>query len=145
MAPSPGPQWTVMDFAETLVHETTHLNLFVLDMVYRLYELPTAELAEHQHRVVVSAVKVGELRPFDKAFHSAVVAVPLMYMQNARGETALVDAFASSLVDCCEGLEAKRDLFSPYGRLLLDELAEFAGTLDFDLVSKAFTRGDVAA
>jgi len=122
----------------------THLNLFVLDMVYRLYELPTTELAEHQHRVV-SAVKVGELRPFDKAFHSAVVAVPLMYMQEARGETTLVDSFAASLVDCCKGLESKRNLFTPYGQTLLDELAEFARTLDFGLVSNAFTREDIAA
>lgn len=115
VAISPGPEWAMTDFAETLVHEMTHLNLFVLDMVYRLYELPTAELAEHRHRVV-SAVKVGELRPFDKAFHSAVVAVPLMYMQHARGETTLVDTFTASLVNCCNGLEVKRDLFTPYDR-----------------------------
>ncbi len=144
VAVSPGPKWAKVDFAETLVHEMTHLNLFVLDMVYRLYELPTTELAEHQHRVV-SAVKVGELRPFDKAFHSAVVAVPLMYMQEARGETTLVDSFAASLVDCCKGLESKRNLFTPYGQTLLDELAEFARTLDFGLVSNAFTREDIAA
>ncbi|TDD39049.1 HEXXH motif domain-containing protein [Actinomadura sp. KC06] len=144
VAISPGPKWTTMDFAETLVHEMTHLNLFVLDAVYGLYELPTADLAEQEHRVV-SAVKVGELRPLDKAFHSAVVAVPLMFMQHHRGETALVDAFAESLVDCCTGLEAKRDLFTPYGRLLLDELAEFARTLDYSLVEMAFTRTDLAA
>ena len=68
-----------------------------------------------------------------------------MYMQQARGETTLVDAFAASLVDCCKGLEAKRDLFTPYGQVLLDELAEFAHTLDFGLVSSAFTRHDIAA
>ena len=144
VAISPGPEWTTVDFAETLVHEMTHLNLFVLDAVYGLYELPTADLADHEHRVV-SAVKVGELRPFDKAFHSAVVAVPLMFMQHERGESALVDAFAESLVDCCTGLEAKRHLFTPYGGVLLDELAEFARTLDYGLVEKAFVRTDVAA
>jgi len=51
-----------MDFTETLVHEMTHVNLFVLDAVYGLYELLTTDLANHEHRVV-SAVKVGELRP----------------------------------------------------------------------------------
>jgi HEXXH motif-containing protein len=41
VAISPGPEWAMVDFAETLVHEMTHLNLFVLDTVYRLYELST--------------------------------------------------------------------------------------------------------
>ena len=57
----------------------------------------------------------------------------------------MVDAFAASLVDCCEGLEAKRALFTPYGRVMLEELTEFARTLDFDLVSRAFARDDIAA
>ncbi|MBO2454197.1 hypothetical protein J4573_44415 [Actinomadura barringtoniae] len=144
VAMSPGPNWGMYDFAETIVHEMTHLNLFILDMVNRLYRLPTTELAEHENRVV-SAVKVGELRPFDKAFHSAVVAVPLMYMQDARGDSALVDAFAESLNDCCTGLEAKRDLFTPYGQTLLDELATFARTLNFAAVESGLTRERLAA
>ncbi|MDX6743264.1 aKG-HExxH-type peptide beta-hydroxylase [Actinocorallia sp. A-T 12471] len=141
---SPGPGWTTRDFAETLVHEMTHLNLFVLDMAYRLYRKTSDELALDEHRVV-SAVRVGELRPFDKAFHSAVVAVPLMYMQQARGETALVDAFASSLINCCEGLEAKKDRFTPYGQILLAELSSFARNLDYTMVESGFTRTDLAA
>ncbi|WP_433330657.1 aKG-HExxH-type peptide beta-hydroxylase [Spirillospora sp. CA-294931] len=144
VAISPGPNWGTYDFAETIVHEITHLNLFILDMVNKLYQLPTEDLARQENRVV-SAVKIGELRPFDKAFHSAVVAVPLMYMQDARGDSALVDAFAEPLKDCCQGLETERDPFTPYGQTLLDELSEFARTLDFGMVETNLTRDGLAA
>ncbi|MCD0447806.1 HEXXH motif-containing putative peptide modification protein [Actinocorallia sp. API 0066] len=144
VAISPGPDWRVNDFAETIVHEATHLNLFVLDMVNRLYTLPTDELAQHNNRVV-SAVKVGELRPFDKAFHSAIVAVPLMYMQHRRGKTDLVNAFAVSLNDCCQGLNGMKDLFTPYGQGLLADLTGFAQTLDFDQVRAGFRRIELVA
>lgn len=135
---SPGPKWQMIDFAESLVHEAIHLNLFVEDMVYGMYTLPTKELAAQQHRVL-SAVKVGELRPLDKAFHSAVVAVPLMYMQHLRGESSLVDLFAISLRECAEGLISKRQLFTDYGQMLVDELHEFSHTLDFDYVERSIS------
>jgi HEXXH motif-containing protein len=45
VALSPGPDWNVYDFAESLVHEATHLNLFVGDMVHGLYTKTVAELA----------------------------------------------------------------------------------------------------
>jgi len=48
-------------------------------------------------------------------------------------------------VDCCKGPEGKHYLFTPYGRMLLDDLAEFARTLDYRLVERAFTRTDIAA
>ncbi|MEV0107660.1 HEXXH motif-containing putative peptide modification protein [Nocardia sp. NPDC050799] len=138
VALSPGPEWSVYDFAESVVHEATHLNLFVGDMVHGLYTKPVAELAADRYRVL-SAVKFGQLRPLDRAFHSAVVAVPLMWMQHQRGETELVDKFTGSLRDCCDGLNNKRDLFTPYGQLLVHQLAEFAFTLDWDYVEESIS------
>ncbi|MEV6986817.1 HEXXH motif-containing putative peptide modification protein [Sphaerisporangium sp. NPDC051017] len=140
---SPGPNWTMYDFAETLVHEAIHLNLFVADMLYGIYTLPTATLAEDQYRVL-SAVKIGELRPLDKAFHSAVVAVPLMYMQDLRGESTLVDLFTSSLRDCSTGLIDKREFFTDYGKMLVDQLHKFAMTLDYDYVAKSISSSEYA-
>jgi len=135
---SPGDDWTVFDFAESLMHEATHLNLFVADMVYGMYILPTNTLADAQYRVL-SAVKVGELRPLDKAFHSAVVAVPLMYMQHERGESTLVDLFRKSLLECTDGLLEKREYFTEYGQMLVDELRRFALTVDFDYVEHSIS------
>lgn len=141
---SPGPGWTLDDYAETVVHEATHLALFVLDMVYRLYTRPTSEL-DAEECFVVSAVKVGVPRPLDKALHSAVVAVPLMYMQHIRGETALVDAFAKSLLECATGLAEKAKYFTRYGLETVQELLEFAESLNFASVERAFADPALAA
>ncbi|MCX4685484.1 HEXXH motif-containing putative peptide modification protein [Kitasatospora purpeofusca] len=140
---SPGDAWKPHDYAESLVHETIHLNVFSADMVYRLYRLPAKELEAEEYRVL-SAVKVGELRPLDKAFHSAVVAPPLMLMQHLRGETELVDKFSDSIRACTDGLLTKLDVFSPYGQLLVRELADFAETLDFDLVKRSISDQEFA-
>lgn len=133
---SPGDEWAAHDFAESLVHETVHLNVFIADMVHGLYTLPASALEADKFRVV-SAVKFGQMRPLDKAFHSAVVAPPLMYMQSKRGETELVDKFRGSLLECTDGLLDKRELFTPYGQLLVDDLRAFAETVDFDLVERS--------
>jgi hypothetical protein len=135
---SPTESWTVFDYTESMVHEATHLNLFVADMMYGIYRLPTKELARDQYRVL-SAVKIGEMRPLDKAFHSAVVAVPLMYMQHLRGESTLVDLFKTSLLDCSNGLMEKRDVFTDYGKMLVDELHAFALSNDFEYVEQSLT------
>jgi HEXXH motif-containing protein len=139
---SPADTWTVDDFAETIVHEATHLGVFVLDMVHRLYTLPASDL-DRPDCYVVSAVKVGIPRPLDKALHSAVVAVPLMYMQHARGETGLVDAFAASLLECADGLAGKRGFFTPYGLEIVRELLRFAESLDFGAVERALTSAEL--
>lgn len=141
---SPGVMWTVDDYAETIVHEATHLLLFVLDMVYGLYTMPASRL-DQPACYVVSAVKVGVPRPLDKALHSAVVAVPLMYMQHMRGETGLVDAFTASLRECCAGLRDKAEYFTPYGWGVVEELSDFADTLDYDRVRRSLVCGDYLA
>ncbi|MEU7767007.1 HEXXH motif-containing putative peptide modification protein [Nocardia sp. NPDC049190] len=138
VALSPGVHWSVHDFAESLVHEATHLNLFVGDMVHGLYTKPVNELAADGYRVL-SAVKFGQFRPLDRAFHSAVVAVPLMWMQHQRGETELVDKYTGSLRECCQGLNSKRALFTPYGQLLVFQLAAFAFTLNWDYVEESIS------
>jgi hypothetical protein len=149
VALSPRPAWTVHDFAQSLVHEATHLDLFVGDMVNGLFTMPVRDLAADRYRVL-SAVKFGQFRPLDRAFRSAVVAVPPRWMQHRRGETELVDKFTGSLRGCCDGLNNKRELFTPYGRLLVHQLAEFAFTLDWDDVEESisgdrFSRYAVAA
>lgn len=55
---SPGPHWEMVDYAESLMHEGTHLNLLVADSVHGIYTLPTSDLVEDRYRVL-SAVKVG--------------------------------------------------------------------------------------
>lgn len=118
------------------MHEATHLNLFVSDMVNGLFTCSFEDLTKEES-CVVSAVRVGEMRPLDKAFHSAVVAVPLMYLQSKQGKTTLVDIFTDSLKVCSTGLMQKTHLFSPYGKVLVEQLHHFSMNQDFNHIEEA--------
>jgi HEXXH motif-containing protein len=135
---SPGPEWEVPQYAECLTHEAMHLNLFVADMVYGTFTLPSSELEADEHRAL-SAVKIGQRRPLDKAFHAAAVTVPLMYLQHRRGTTTLIDLYTESLRDACADLAAYRHTFTSYGAILLDELCDFAADIDFTHVAETIT------
>jgi hypothetical protein len=60
-----------------------------------------------------------------------------MYMQHERGVSTLVDLYSASLRDAARGLAARREVFTPYGRMLVDELCDWARTLDFGRVVHA--------
>jgi hypothetical protein len=139
----PGKAWEVPNLAECLVHEAMHLNVFVADMGYGTFTLPSRELEKDEYRAL-SAVKIGQKRPLDKAFHAAVVTVPRMYLQHRWGMTTLVDLYTESLRDPCDDLMKQRPLFTDYGRMLLDELCSFAETVDFDHVAQTIASPEYA-
>ncbi|AUA13067.1 hypothetical protein CFP59_05221 [Streptomyces malaysiensis subsp. malaysiensis] len=140
---SPGAEWDVLDYAMCLVHEGMHLNLFVADKVYGTFTLPSNAL-EAEERRALSAVKIGQRRPLDKAFHAAIVTVPLMFMQDRSGVTTLVDLYTESLRDACEDLKKQRRIFTQYGQMLLDELCEFAKQIDLAQVARAISGTEYA-
>lgn len=140
---SPSDSWDASDLLESILHEATHLNLFLCDMVNSLFNVPVARLAEDDARVV-SAVRIGQLRPLDKALHSAVVAVPLMYIQNLQSKTELVDMFSQSLRVCALGLLDKEKFYTPYGKLLIEQLSNFAEKQDFEKLAKEIGHPDLA-
>ncbi|MER7789958.1 HEXXH motif-containing putative peptide modification protein [Streptomyces sp. NPDC097640] len=140
---SPGAEWDVLDYAMCLVHEGMHLNLFVADKVYGTFTLPSNAL-EAEERRALSAVKIGQRRPLDKAFHAAIVTVPLMFMQDRSGVTTLVDLYTESLRDACEDLKKQRRIFTQYGQMLLGELCEFAEQVDFARVARAISGTEYA-
>ncbi|WP_405391180.1 HEXXH motif-containing putative peptide modification protein [Streptomyces sp. NBC_01102] len=140
---SPGAEWETLDYAVCLVHEGMHLNLFVADKVYGTFNLPSSTLEADEYRAL-SAVKIGQRRPLDKAFHAAVVTVPLMFMQNHQGVTTLVDLYSNSLRDACDDLKSQRPHFNEYGQMLLDELCNFGEGIDFGLVARAISSPEYA-
>lgn len=129
--------WTSLDVANTLIHESTHLSTFICDMVNKIFSKPASELDEDQYRVL-SAVRVGDFRPLDKAVHSAFVTVPLLYFEQLIGNDQMIKEFSHSLDDCVRGTLKQIDLFTPYGRALISSLAEFNENRDFSLVERAF-------
>ncbi|MGY3682030.1 aKG-HExxH-type peptide beta-hydroxylase [Streptomyces sp. TE33382] len=140
---SPGKGWGAEEYAECLVHEGLHTALFLMDMAYEMFTLPSREL-EADDRRALSAVKIGQMRPLDKAFHAAVVAIPLMYMQHRRGVSTLVDLYSGSLRDACASLVKQRQYFAPYGQMLLDEMCAWAETLDFTQVARSISGPEFA-
>ncbi|WP_330175669.1 HEXXH motif-containing putative peptide modification protein [Streptomyces sp. NBC_01498] len=140
---SPGADWATLDYAMCLVHEGMHLNLFVADKVNGMFGLTSSALEADEYRAL-SAVKIGQRRPLDKAFHAAVVTVPLMFMQDQQGVTTLVDLYSESLRDACEDLKRQRPHFNEYGRILLDELCDFGEDINFDLVARAISSPEYA-
>ncbi|MFG2209001.1 hypothetical protein [Streptomyces sp. NPDC048638] len=70
--------------------------------------------------------------------------VPLMFMEHHQGKTTLVDLYTASLRDACEELKKQREHFTPYGRMLLDELCAFGESIDFEAVAHATSSGAYA-
>ncbi|KJY43032.1 hypothetical protein VR41_05040 [Streptomyces sp. NRRL B-1568] len=142
---SPAASWQPLDFAMCLVHEGLHAALFILDTVNVIFEAPP-EVLEGERYQALSAVKIGQKRPLHAAFHAAAVAVPLMYMEHSQGMSRLVDKYTVSLREACKDMQTKRKYFTKYGRLLLDEMTEWAETdpIDFDQVAHALSGAEFA-
>ncbi|MEU5432307.1 HEXXH motif-containing putative peptide modification protein [Streptomyces sp. NPDC020719] len=142
---SPGPDWSVLNYAQCIVHEGLHSGLFILDTVYPMFTLPPTELEKDEYRAL-SAVKIGQKRPLHAAFHAAAVAVPLMFMENHQGGNDLVSKYTDSMRDACTDMLSKRAFFTPYGQLLLDEMSDWVKQepLDFDQVARALTSREYA-
>lgn len=138
---SPGRDWTSFDLAKCVVHEATHLSTFLCDMLFGLYLEPSSALDRDERRVL-SAVRVGEHRPLDKALHSALVAVPTMYLEHLLGRSELLEMFLPSLRDCTDGLLERLPFFTPYGQAVVRDLARFVETLDFDGVRSSLRMKD---
>ncbi|MGW1867985.1 aKG-HExxH-type peptide beta-hydroxylase [Streptomyces mauvecolor] len=142
---SPASSWLTLDYAMCIVHEGLHTGLFVLDTVYPMFTLPPSELEQEENRAL-SAVKIGEKRPLHAALHAAAVAVPLMAMEHSQGEHVLVDQYTASLRDACDDMQTKRELFTEYGQLILDEMTEWAKAdpIDFDQVGRGIASPEFA-
>lgn len=138
---SPGSAWDGLEMAKCLVHEATHLSTFLCDMLFGLYVEPASALERDECRVL-SAVRVGEKRPLDKALHSALVAVPTMHLEQLVGQSEIQDQFLPSLRDCTAGLKERTAYFTPYGQAVVDDLAAFVETLDYQSVDTSLRMSD---
>ena len=128
---SPRTDWTVEYCAEMLVHEFIHNSVFLEDMVRGI--MPTPELLEKDEALSISAIRQTR-RPYDKAFHSACVAVGIMYFYHMIGRDAdaqkHLNPLKRTIGDLHESDRAlklmSKDLLTRNGRLLVEELRRFA-------------------
>jgi hypothetical protein len=104
----PSANLTSLDIAESVVHEMIHLNLHLADMTFGLYtHAPGSYFEAH------SAV-LGRRRPYHHAFHSACVAVAVIYFRLLLGLRGEIDSLRSSLRRCTSELLGHRTAFSRY-------------------------------
>jgi hypothetical protein len=104
----PSPNLTSLDIAESVVHEMVHLNLHLADMTFGLYTHAPGSKFE-----AYSAV-LGRRRPYHHAFHSACVAVAVIYFRLYLGLHDEIGSLRSSLRRCTSELLRHRAAFTGY-------------------------------
>jgi hypothetical protein len=104
----PSRELTSVDLAELVVHEMVHLNVSLADITLGLFSrAPGSQFNAH------SAV-LGRPRPHFFAFHSACVAVALIYFRMLVGLNGEIGGLRSSLQRCTAELLDHREAFTRY-------------------------------
>jgi len=120
---SPLRQWTTIDFAEAILHESIHLSLFMGDVVHGLYI--SAKKVREPEAMCISAIR-KVARPVDKALHSACVAASLWYFYAALGNDGLAATFVLPLKACLKNLQEKPSFFlSDYGKAVVRVTSDY--------------------
>ena len=105
---TPPSDLTSLDIAESVVHEMVHLNLHLADMTLGLFtDAPGTDFEAH------SAV-LGRRRPYHHAFHSACVAVAMIYFRLLLGLRSETTSLRSSLQQCTSQLMEHRAAFTEH-------------------------------
>jgi hypothetical protein len=104
----PSGYLTSLDIAESVVHEMVHMNLHLADMTFGLYtRAPGSDFEAH------SAV-LERRRPYYHAFHSACVAVAMIYFRLLLGLHSELGSLRSSLRRCTSELLGHQAAFTRY-------------------------------
>lgn len=141
---SPQPDWTVIKYAENMVHEFIHHSLFLDDMIRNVFPQPSEVFSEE---AMATSSILKKKRHFDKAFHSACVSIGLMWFYNLLGDTQEANSYYFPLKKTVEEL-IDRDLYlqskgtyilSAYGRELLSDMSTFVREPYYEQISCALT------
>jgi len=104
----PSGELTSLGIAEFVIHEMVHMNLTLADMTVGLFSRAPGSQFE-----AYSAV-LGRHRPHYHAFHSACVAVAILYFRLLVGLNSEIDSLRSSLRRCTSELMNHRAAFTGY-------------------------------
>lgn len=104
----PSADQTTLDIAESVVHEMVHLNLHLAEMTFGLYTRAPGSYFEAHSAVL------GRRRPYHHAFHSACVAVAVIYYRLLLGLHGDMESLCSSLRRCTSELLRHPSAFSEY-------------------------------
>lgn len=109
---NPTPTWTVIDYAENIVHEFIHNTIFLADLVWKIFITP--HWYTPQDGLVTSAIKKYP-RGVNISYHSVFVAVGLIIFMNKAHQHLRAEELTSGIQETLAGLTAKSERFlSPY-------------------------------
>ncbi|HRI66642.1 MAG TPA: HEXXH motif-containing putative peptide modification protein [Polyangium sp.] len=110
-----------LEYAEYLVHETTHQALYLYEMIHTLFSRPLQELGRPEALVVSSIRKVP--RSLLHAFHAACVSVNLVQFYDALGMPDKADTFFDPLLLTLSQLREKSSSYMTRGGIaVLEEM-----------------------
>ena len=117
---NPDASWTVLDFAENIVHEFIHNTIFLADLVQKIFVTPPWYAP--QDALVISAIKQYP-RTVNIAFHSLFVAIGLAIFMNKAKQSTRALELSSGLVETSDGLKEKAAVYlSAFGSRMLDQV-----------------------
>jgi len=124
---NPSENWAERDMQEFLVHELDHNLLFLHEWRYGLFR-NYSRMADPS-AYAKSAIRAN-MRPLDKAFHSAIVAVDVLLLRETvigHGSGHVLhpptEKLIPKIIDCAESireLDLRENLLTDDARLLLD-------------------------
>lgn len=117
---NPTPGWSILDYAENIVHEFIHNTIFLADMVEKIFTTPHWYTPEDA--LVVSAIKKYP-RGINISYHSVLVALGLTIFMSKANQPKRAETLASGLEETLDGLSQKSSRFlSDYGTKILSQI-----------------------
>ena len=141
---APSSSWTGQECGERLYHEYVHQCLFLDDMVRAVFARDPDAMSEPEN-MIVSAIRQGELRRYDQAFHSAFVAAGIVEYRARVADMSGARRLFPALWPCLDALARKRELLTDNGSELLDQLIECAIASASAMGVAAVPRGGIEA
>ena len=123
---APSSSWIGRDCGEYLYHEYVHQCLFLDEMVRTVFCRDRNAMSEPDN-MIVSAIRQGELRPYDRSYHSAFVAAAIIEYRARMGRTCAARSLFPGLWPCLDALARNGSEFlTDNGAEQLDQLIECA-------------------
>ncbi|HZZ30460.1 MAG TPA: HEXXH motif-containing putative peptide modification protein [Phenylobacterium sp.] len=118
---NPSSEWSVVDYAEYIVHEYIHNAIFVADLSRKIFAKPHYEMSPDS--LIVTAI-LKYPRNFNIAFHSLFVAVSLGAFLRRANQPARARQVLSGAALTLGEISKKPELLSEHGAKWLSQLHE---------------------
>lgn len=124
---SPRGDWTAWDYAENVLHESTHQATFLSDMVRGLFAGDASRMSQSDALVRSPIRRVP--RRYDFAFHAAMVSAALVDFNDQLARPERARELFSGLAPCLEQLREREVLLTEHGLSTLTRLEQYVSAM----------------